>query len=314
MIYKINIVASHVVAICEELLSSLTKDSLANGIRNTAINCLNDNKKAVGLESFYLYAEKRWEDSFIVFLKFDNYDDCIKICFNLSNVDNYVFTASVIGPYRIISKPILQKPTLLNIDKFVYCNPCHNILYLDDVIEGEMFGDDLFFSFEEANLEHDSVKSSKQETLLSFTDRLTDEEKKLMKIANLNRWDCFDKDSYNYRELFRNIDKWKISCVVIRDLGFLKKLKPLLPIYCNCMAPNEILTPFTKKDWVRRIILSLFLRDGIISLWQFENYNFSKELRLCMKQFERDFCISEDIIASVHQEIVHDIAKGNIII
>ena len=173
MIHQIDIIALHVVAMCEELISSLASEGCVNGIRNTAIKCLNTNKRKIGLKSFYLYAERKWSESFIACLNFENYDEDIKIRFKLSNSYKCIFTASVIGPTRVISKPIVQKHSQLDINKFVYCNPHHNILYIDNLVE-EMTDGYEFFSLSDITNWRNDINNSKKEVLLTFADGIKD--------------------------------------------------------------------------------------------------------------------------------------------
>lgn len=309
MIHQIDIIALHVVAMCEELISSLASEGCVNGIRNTAIKCLNTNKRKIGLKSFYLYAERKWSESFIACLNFENYDEDIKIRFKLSNSYKCIFTASVIGPTRVISKPIVQKHSQLDINKFVYCNPHHNILYIDNLVE-EMTDGYEFFSLSDITNWRNDINNSKKEVLLTFADGIKDEERRMLKIANYSRWDFIDNENKKYRELLSNIERWYISCVVIRDLGIAKRLNRMLPCCCQSIEPNGILPQFTKREWVRRVLLTLHSQYGELSPWNFQHYSFSRDLYHSIKQFERDFSISDDIMDDVSIDIIRELELG----
>lgn len=201
MIFKNNIIASRVVSICEELLTSLSNEGMSNGIWNTVINCINCNKEVVDLKSFYLWDRN---PSLFLELTFNNYHESIQVVIKSANPEQGVFTASVIGSNMVISKPILQKPAQLDIDSFVYCNPFHNILYIDNIFDS-IFNNDSFLSLEEVNCNCKNSSSIDKDALFTFLTKCSDEEKRLMKIANLSRWDIMDNDGIDmgYRVLLK---------------------------------------------------------------------------------------------------------------
>ena len=184
MLHRINIICYHLSCICEEIISQLNAALVTDNFREIISECINKNKVYINLKGFYIYKpEIDWNDSFIIELIFNNYEDTIKIKFtNYPDKGMLYYKASIIDNIFVVSNPLH-----FNIDGIIYSSYQHKILYADQFTKEQYFWSNISgLSTGLLEIPNEKIDELKRIKLIAFLDKLSPLEKANLKIVDVD--------------------------------------------------------------------------------------------------------------------------------
>lgn len=288
MLHRINIICYHLSCICEEIISQLNAALVTDNFREIISECINKNKEYINLKGFYIYKpEIDWNDSFIIELIFNNYEDTIKIKFtNYPDKGMLYYKASIIDNIFVVSNPLH-----FSIDGIIYSSYQHKILYADQFTKEQYYWSNISgLSTGFLEIPNEKIDELKRIKLIAFLDKLSPLEKANLKIVDVDIHQINNFFDVDYEDLLKELEIKSITCLVLPDRETIKYVRK----YINnilIISQNSDIPLLNKNEWINR---SLTL---IRNEYQFSNNR--KELIKSIYIFKREYHLSKKEILDI---------------
>lgn len=305
MIYNINTTVYLLSTICDEIRLTLNHRTQQDSIADLIVKCVSDHKDQLGIQRFRVRESVRnWPRTFSVEFLFKTFDEFIEVEFSNLKTPNGFYQAKVTYPSIVISQPIRN-----NLDGVVYCCQSQRILFADFFTTYTPLSDEDKFLSPSELLDGTNifVEKNKRHAFLSFYERLSEEDRNELGIANVN---CLDRESTDIVTtkdyLQKRIESDNISLVVTNDRVAYSWLKEILQPFVTLIMADEPVPLLFKRQWVRRAI-SLMMSN--IQFAPESNRELIERLNMLMKQYQISRSMMWEVCESFDGQYLNDQIK-----
>lgn len=288
MLYRINILCYNLSCICEDIISKLNLASATDNFKEIISECIKRNREYINLKGFYIYKPKvDWNDSFVIELLFNNYEDAIKVQFtNFPNKGIQYYKASILDNVFIVTNPLH-----FNVEGIIYSSYHHKILYADQFTKEQYYWSNISgLSTGFLEIPNEKIDELKRIKLIAFLDKLSPSEKTNLKIVDVDINQINNFFDVDYEDLLKEIEIKSITCLILPDRENIKYVRK----YINnilIISQNSEIPLLTKNEWINRTLSKIR-----------NEYQFSNRINELVKSifiYKREYHLSKKEILDI---------------